>query len=126
VLSWRLYEQLNNAPKELKSLGKDLATVYGVLNHIQNDLEAKESSIASQGEDRMKMLESMVKGLQATLEEIQALVDKFQPMSAETKTPEQLWIRLKWAVGYKKIKRIHQDISFHIAGLNLLLTSMGK
>lgn len=125
-LSWRLYTSLKDAPQEIKDLAKDLATVYGVLNHVQDDIEATESAILSHGEDRQKMLRSMTEGLKTTLVEIQGIVDKFRPLSAGSTKPEQLWIRLKWVVGQKKLKRVRQDISFHISSFTLLMTSMGK
>jgi len=125
-LSWGLYEALNEGPQEIRDLAKDFTTVYGVLNHIEVDLEAKESSIRAHGETRLKMLQAMTQDLKRTIKEVQKLVDKFRPMAAESITPDQLWLRLKWTVGQKKITRIRQDISFHISSFTLLMTSMGK
>ena len=126
-LAWKLYETLKECPQEIKDLGHDLATIHGVLSHIQDDLESNESAIRAHGEGRIKMLDSMVKNLMATLKETEKAVDKFRPLAAGSKlSMQQVQIKLKWVVGQKKIKRIHQDVSLHISAFNLLLTSMGK
>lgn len=126
-LAWRLYEALEQCPQEIKDLGRDLATLYGVLSHIQQDVESDESAIRAHGEGRLKMLDSMVKNLVATLDDIEKMVDKYRPLAAGSKSSmQQLHVKLKWLVGQKKINKMHQDISFHISAFNLLLTSMGK
>jgi len=125
-ISWDLYESLKECPQEIKDLSRDFATVYGVLNHVENDLGAKESAIRCHGEGRLKMLQTMILGLKGTIAEVQKLVDKFRPMAIESKKPEQLWLKLKWTVGQKRIKRVRQDLSFHISSFTLLMTSMGK
>ncbi len=125
-LSWNLYTALKDGPEDIKNIARDLTTVYGVLNHIQDDLQSRDSAIKSHGEGRMKMLRSMTVNLKATLGEVQKLVDKFRPMAAGSKVSEQLWIKVKWIAGQHKIKRLHQDISFHISSFNLLKTSIGN
>ena len=125
-LSWRLYESLKDGPQDIKDLARDLTTVYNVLNHIQDDLGSRESAIKSHGEGRLDMFQMMTTRLRATLDEIQKLVDKFRPMAAESRAPEQLWIRVRYVARQKKIKRIHQDISFHISSFSLLMGSMAK
>lgn len=124
-LTWGLYNSLKDAPQEIKDLAKDLATVYGVINQIQDDLNATKSNILAHGEDRLKMLQSMTQGLNATLREVQDVVDKFRPMTEVPKS-ERLWMKLKWVVSQKRIKRVRQDLSFHISAFTLLMTSMGK
>ncbi|KAJ9604697.1 hypothetical protein H2200_010811 [Cladophialophora chaetospira] len=125
-LSWDLYTALKDGPEDINNIARDLTTVYGVLNQIQNDLESRHSAIKSHGEGRLKMLRSMTINLKATLDQVQKLVDKFRPMAAGSKLSEQLWIKVKWIAGQHKIKRLHQDISFHISSFNLLMTSMGN
>jgi hypothetical protein len=48
-LAWRLhqdfYRVLQDCPQDIKDLSRDLATIYGVLKHIQEDLESEESII---------------------------------------------------------------------------------
>lgn len=124
--SWDLYTALKDGPEDIKNIARDLTTVYGVLNHIQDDLQSRDSAIKSHGEGRVKMLRSMTVNLKATQEQVQKLVDKFQPMAAGSKISEQLWIKVKWITGQQRIKRLHQDISLHISSFNLLMTSMGK
>ena len=103
-LSWRLYEALKDGPQEITILARDLTTVYGVLSHIEDDLESNDSAIKANGEERLKMLQAMTTGLKTTLEEVQKLVDKFKPIAARSKTPEQLWIQLRYLSGQRNIK----------------------
>lgn len=126
-LAWTLYETLQECPREIKDIARDLATLYGVLNHIQHDIESDESDIKTHGEGRMKMLDAMLKNLTATLNDIEKAVNRFRPLAAGFKTSmQQIHVKFKWIVCQKKIKRIQQDLSFHISTFNLLLTSMGK
>jgi hypothetical protein len=125
-LSWRLYEGFKDGPEDIKNISRDMTTVYGVLTHIEDDLQLRDSAIKAHGDGRMKMLHTMILGLKATLDEVQKILDKFRSMAAGSKISEQFWIKVKWIVGQRKIKRIHYDISFHIASFSLLMNSMGK
>ncbi|OCT45720.1 hypothetical protein CLCR_01609 [Cladophialophora carrionii] len=53
------------APRISGTLPRDLTTVYGVLNHIEDDLQSKDSAIKSPGEGRMEMLQSMTVNLKS-------------------------------------------------------------
>jgi hypothetical protein len=125
-LAWNLHESLKQCPQEIKDLSRDFATVHGVLNQIEHDLVAKNSAIRAHGEARLNLLNSLVLGLKLTMVELQKLVDKFRPIAADSKNLEQLWLKMKWTVGQKRVSRIRQDISYHVSSLTLLMTSMGK
>jgi hypothetical protein len=129
-LAWRLhqdfYKVLQDCPQEIKDLSRDLATIYGVLKHIQEDLESDESIIQSHGQGRRDLMQSMVKNLNETLKGLQKLVSNFHSLAVEGRRRDQMWSKVKWVVSQKKISRIHQDLTFHTASFNLILTSMGK
>jgi hypothetical protein len=130
-LAWSLYEALRDCPEEVEKISKDLTTVYGILNHIKEDLDASESSIKAHGKDRMKILEEMVRDLEKSLDEVKKLVERYRHLGkgdgkSTLNRKEQMWVRMKWVVGQKKIKRVHQDISLHISRFSLLMSSMGK
>jgi len=130
-LAWRLYEALKDGPGEVEQISKDLTTVYGILNHVKEDLDASESAIKTHGENRMRMLETMLKDLNQSLSEVSNIVDQYKNLYATDdksikNKKDQMWARIKWVVGQKKIKRIHREISLHISRFGLLVTSMGK
>jgi hypothetical protein len=98
----------------LKDLSRDIATVYGVLHHIEEDLKSTGSHIKGHGEERMKLLKSMTLNLKLTLIEVQKITDKFRHVAAESKSIEQLWIKLKYTIGRSKSNefiRIYPSIS---------------
>src|SRR5436305_12078106 len=130
-LAWNLYKVLKDCPEEVEKISRDLVTVYGILNHIKEDLDASESAIKAHGEHRMRQLETMVRDLNKTLNEMNKLVEQYRHLGradskSMTSKKDQIWVRVKWVVGQKKIKGIHQDISLHISRFGLLMTSMGK
>jgi hypothetical protein len=129
-LAWKLhqdfYKVLQDCPQDIKDLSRDLATIYGVLKHIQEDLESEESIINFHGQGRRDLMQSMVKNLNETLEGLQKLVFKFHSLAVEGSRKKQMWSRVQWVVNQRKISRIHQDLTFHTASFNLILTSMGK
>jgi len=130
-LAWSLYEALKDCPEEVEKISKDLATVYGILNHVKEDVDTSESIIKAHGDERMLLLETMVRDLEKTLGEVKKLVERYRHLGTthvETTTSkrDQMWIRMKWVVGQRKIKRVHQDISMHISRFGLLMTAMGK
>jgi|SRR6266480_4177872 len=130
-LAWDLYKVLKDCPEDVEKISKDLATVYGILNHIKEDLDASESAIKAHGEHRIRLLETMVRDLNKTLNEVNKMVERYRHLSrADGKNTvnkkDQIWVKVKWVVGQKKIKRVHQDISLHISRFGLLMTSMGK
>lgn len=131
TLARNLYELLKDCPDEVERISKDLAIVYGILHHITEDLVTPESAIKAHGENRIRMLEAMVKDLHKTLDQIKKLVERYRHLDhRDGKTTaskmDQVWMRLKWVIGERKIKRLHQDISIHISRFGLLMTSMGK
>jgi hypothetical protein len=130
-LAWSLYEALRDCPEEVEKISKDMTTVYGILNHIREDLDTSESSIKAHGEDRMKLLAVMIRDLEKTLVEVKKLVERYQHLSrsdgkSTVNSKNQIWMRMKWVIGQKKIKRVHQDISLHISRFGLLMSAMGK
>ena len=129
-LAWKLhqdcYKVLQDCPQEIRDLSRDLATVYGVLRHIQEDLDSSGSSIKAHGEGRAKLLQAMVANLDKTLKNLQQLVSSFQHLALDSRRRDQFLSKLKYLVCQKKISRIHQEISFHISSFNLMLASIGK
>jgi hypothetical protein len=129
-LAWTLhqdcYKVLKDCPQEIKDLSRDLATVYGVLKHIQEDLESSDSSIKAHGEERIKLLQTMVTNLDTTLTDLQKLVLGFRILAVDARKRDQLLLKFKWLVGQRKVGKIHQDLVFHISSFNLILASMGK
>jgi len=130
-LAWSLYEALKDCPEEVEKISKDLTTVYGILNHIKDDLDAPVSAIKNHGECRMRLLETMVRDLEKTLEEVKNLVERYRHLGRgdgknKASKKDQIWVKMKWVIGKQKIKRVHQDISVHISRFGLLMTAMGK
>ncbi|KAE9378805.1 hypothetical protein N431DRAFT_450742 [Stipitochalara longipes BDJ] len=129
-LAWKLhqdcYKVLQDCPQEIKDLSRDLATVYGVLRHIQEDLDSSGSSIKAHGEGRAKLLRTMVANLDKTLKNLQQLVSNFQHLALDSRKRDQFLSKLKYLVSQKKISKIHQEISFHISSFNLILASIGN
>jgi hypothetical protein len=129
-LAWKLhqncYKVLQDCPQEIKDISRDLATVYGVLKHIQEDLKSNNSSIKAHGEGREKLLQTMTANLNATLEELQKLISSFHPLAADASMRKQLCEKLRWLGKQKKISKIRLDITFQISSFNLMLASMGK
>ncbi|KAI9780887.1 MAG: hypothetical protein M1839_006514 [Geoglossum umbratile] len=129
-LAWQLHQEcykvIQDCPQDIKDLSRDLATIYGVLKHIQEDLESVESVIKSHGERRSQLLQSMVANLQVTLDELHKLVSKYQEIAVQRGWRKNLWDKLKWAGEQKKINRLRQDLAFHIGSFNLIFASMGN
>ncbi|OCL12595.1 hypothetical protein AOQ84DRAFT_419184 [Glonium stellatum] len=129
-LAWNLhqncYKVLQDSPQEVKELSRDLATIYGVLKHIQEDWESSDSSIKAHGEGREKLLQTMVTNLNETLSSLQKLVSSFHPLASDASMRKQLREKLRWLSSQRKIGRIRQDITFHISSFNLILASMGN
>jgi DNA repair ATPase RecN len=131
TLAWKLYEALKDGPAEVEKISKDLTTVYSILSHVKEDLDASESAILAHGEHRIRMLETMVRDLNKSLSEVNKMVEEYRNLhiahdKSMVKKKSQIWVRIKWVVGQKRIKRIHKDISLHISRFSLLMTSMGK
>lgn len=122
VLSKRLHDGIKDAPDDIKGIAKDVATLHGVLTQIQEDLSSEESALKAHGETRMKLLQSMGTNARGTLDELQGFINKFR-MAAE---PGQVWERLKWMASQRKVKKMQQDLSFHVSSFNLLMAAMGK
>ncbi|KAI9775400.1 MAG: hypothetical protein M1839_001255 [Geoglossum umbratile] len=129
-LTWRLhqdcYKVIQDCPQDIKELARDLATIYGVLKHIEEDLESAGSVIKSHGERRGQLLQSMVMNLQDTLERLHKLVFRYQKIANRKDLRSNLWDKVRWIGEQKKVGKIRQDLAFHISSFNLILASMGN
>src|SRR5207247_6254778 len=122
----KLYQSCNvlrDSPQDIKELGRDLSTVYGVLKRTEEDLAATDSVIKSHGERRTQLLRSMINNLGETLEKLQVHVLQYQRLAANKtpwKDPKVLLDKIKWIGDRKKIGGIRQGLTFHISSFNLL------
>ncbi|KAK4445332.1 hypothetical protein QBC34DRAFT_413345 [Podospora aff. communis PSN243] len=122
VLCKRLHDGIKDAPDEIKGIAKDVATLHGVLAQIQDDITSDESTLKAHGEARVKLLQSMGTNVKATLEEIQSFVERFLT-AAE---PRQILRRVQWMGSQRKMKKLQQDLLFHVSSFHLLMTTMGN
>src|SRR3954462_13787637 len=81
-LAWKLHQDLfkviQDCPQEIKDLSRDLAILYGVLKHIQEDVDSSDSSIKAHGEGRLNLLQAMVTNLGTTLGSLHQLISSFK------------------------------------------------
>jgi cob(I)alamin adenosyltransferase len=77
-LACNLYKVLKDCPEDVEKISRDLVTVYGILNQIKEDLDTSESTIKAHGEHRIRLLETMVRDLNKTLNKVNKMVEQYR------------------------------------------------
>ena len=148
-LAWTLYRDCylaaRGAPEGFQLLVKEIQTLSGSLNILQEEASNAQSPLVLAGEDRVRMVNEMVERIGGTLKDLQKMATKHKLLgSAAGSRRKQIWAKLSWSlevsgidslrskVGQAVVRAaglspltIHQLI-YHNTVLNLLLTSVGK
>ena len=109
---------------------------------LQEEINNPNSTLVQAGDNRVRMVNEMVRGIRDTLTKLEKLVKKYHILDSGTKY-RQLWLKFKWSAEFSSIDSlwnkvcdtgacgldkilIHKQLVYHNTVMSLLLTSIGK
>lgn len=101
-LAFTLYRQCylvaRGAPQEFQSLVSELTTLTTCLKLLQDEVENADSLLVRSGEDRLRMIQEMIKRVEATLLELEKFSAKYAKLldPSRSKT-RKVWDKFKWS-----------------------------
>jgi hypothetical protein len=109
------YAVARGAPQEFQLLLSEVSNLSNALKILQDDLMNPESVLVRAGEGRVTMARQIVSRVDATLEDLQKIVKKYEIMGDSSKR-KRIWEKFKWSLEIKSIDSLRGKVykSFHI------------
>ncbi|KAL8925684.1 MAG: hypothetical protein Q9208_003367 [Pyrenodesmia sp. 3 TL-2023] len=128
-LAWALYHDCykvaRGAPQEFQLLLGEISTLSNAFKILQEEAKDPNSALVQAGENRVQMVNEMVKGIADTLKKLERVAKKYQILGSSSKR-RQLWTKFKWSIEFSDIDSLRSKLVYHNSVMSLLLTSVGK
>ncbi|KAK0513396.1 hypothetical protein JMJ35_004382 [Cladonia borealis] len=128
-LAWTLYRECyqiaRGAPMEFSLLVSELSTLSNSITILQEEVKDPKSTLTRSGNDRIRMVNEMVAGIEETLKRLKKVASKYDILGSGSKT-KHIWAKLKWSAEFSSIDRLRNKLIYHNTVMNLLLTSVGN
>jgi len=98
------------APQEFQLLLKEIHTLSGSINILQEEIEDPDSTLVQAGEDRVRMVNEMVSRISVTLKELQKVANKYKLLGSGLKR-KQIWAKILWSVEFRSIDSLRSKVS---------------
>ena len=99
-LARKVWQECRDAPKDFHAVSNEVASLQLVLLRVQETINDKELS-----ENNKDNLNTLVKGCNETLQELQALLKKYKSLGTQSR---RTWDRLRW--GAEQVEGIRQRV----------------
>jgi hypothetical protein len=113
-LAWTLYRDCymvaRGAPQEFQLLLKEIQTLSGSINILQEEIEDPNSTLVQAGEDRVRMVNEMISRVSITLKELQKVANKYKLLGSGSRR-KQIWAKLSWSVESRSIDSLRSKVS---------------
>jgi hypothetical protein len=119
----RLYNACEGAPEEFQELRRDLSSIHIVLSGLESQVADPSSLLRQICGDRNPEWMQLRTNLEATLEELEDLVQRYRKMGRKA------WLRVQ--LGLKDLNNLRGKLTIHLAAINALfgsasLSSLGR
>lgn len=76
---------------------------------LQEEAKDPDSALVQAGENRVQMVNEMVKGIGDTLKKLEKVAKKYQILGSSSKR-QQLWTKFKWSVEFSDIDSLRSKV----------------
>ena len=76
---------------------------------LHNDVKDPRSTLVQGGEDRVRMVNDIVKGIGQTLKRLEKVAKKYEALGSRSKG-RQFWVRFKWSVEFSSIDSLRNKV----------------
>lgn len=89
----------------------ELSTLSNSLTILQEEVKDPDSTLRRAGDDRVRMVNEMIAGIEETLKRLRKVASKYDILVSGSKT-KQIWGKLKWSAEFSSIDRLRNKVSF--------------
>ena len=89
----------------------ELSTLSNSLTILQEEVKDPESTLRRAGDDRVRMVNEMVAGIEETLKRLRKMASKYDILGSGSKR-KQIWAKFKWSAEFSSIDRLRNKVSF--------------
>ncbi|KAI5807601.1 hypothetical protein DFH27DRAFT_327215 [Peziza echinospora] len=130
-LTFKLYHQCylvaRGAPQEFQLLVGELNNFQSSLKILEVEVNDPNSILVRSGEDRVRMMQEMIKRVEATLLQLQEFAKKYSKLMDDSRSkPKKMWDKFKWSFDMSEIEALRNKLVYHNGVIHLLLTSAGN
>jgi len=97
------------APQEFQLLLKEIQTLSGSLNILQEEVKDPDSILVQAGEDRVRMVNEMLLRVNVTLKDLQKLANKYKLLESNSKR-KRIWAKISWSAEYYSIDSLRSKV----------------
>ena len=88
----------------------ELSTLSNSLTILQEEAKDPESTLSCAGDDRVRMVNEMIAGIEDTLNRLRKVASKYAILGTGSKA-KQLWVKFKWSAEFSSIDRLRNKVS---------------
>lgn len=76
---------------------------------LEGDITDPNSALRQAGDDRVRTLNEMVRGIEDTLKKLEKVAKKYDILGSSSKR-RQLWAKLKWSIDFSDIDNLRNKV----------------
>ena len=103
------YKVARGAPQEFQLLLGEISTLSNAFKILQEEIKDPSSALVQAGENRVRMVNEMVKGIGVTLKKLEKITKKYEILGSNSKR-RQLWTKFKWFVEFSDIDALRNKV----------------
>ena len=88
----------------------ELSTLSNSLTILQQEAKDPKSTLSCAGDDRVRMVNEMIAGIEDTLNRLRKVASKYAILGTGSKA-KQLWVKFKWSAEFSSIDRLRNKVS---------------
>ena len=88
----------------------ELSTLSNSITILQEEAKDPKSTLTRSGNDRIRMVNEMVAGIEETLKRLKKVASKYDMLGSGSKT-KQIWAKFKWSAEFSSIDRLRNKVS---------------
>lgn len=105
------YQVARDAPEEFKILVSDIATLSQSLTFLGEEVNNPNSTLVRAGDDRVRMMREMIVRVDATLNELQKIANKYGQLENLSRGKmRQAWTKFKWSVDASDLDALRNKV----------------
>ena len=90
----------------------ELSTLSSSISILQEEAKDPKSTLTRAGDDRIRMVNEMVAGIEETLKRLRKVASKYEILGSDSKT-KRIWAKFKWSADFSSIDRLRNKVSLH-------------
>ena len=117
------YKVARDAPQEFKLLVNELGTIKMSIELLADEAQNPESTLASGGEVRVRLVKELLERIEGTLNALQKHAERFGKLESSRPGLKRAWAQFRWSVDASDLDALRNQVC--LLSYNLFLSSRG-